>query len=95
MKHATCEPHTQRDHRIPLLVESLAKFPVKRHTLIRVRLRGLACAPRAPFSLQAFARGEAGRLFCTTGISSQSISTWSLSFPVSRLKLVSCVSHFT
>ena len=53
----------------------LANFQDKRHTLIRVRLHGLACAPRATLSLQAFAHGEAGRLFRTTGISLQSISS--------------------
>ena len=60
---------TQRDHRIPLPLESLAKFQNKRHTLIRVRLHGLACAPRATLSLWAFAHGEVGRVRPATGMS--------------------------
>ena len=36
----------------------LANFPTKRHTLIRVRLRGLACAPRATLAPWMAARLE-------------------------------------
>ena len=69
MKHATWDIIPRSAIIVFRLLFTLAKFPVKRHTLIRVRLHGLACAPRATLSLQAFARGEAGRVRPTTGMS--------------------------
>ena len=104
MKHATwIEPRSAII--VFRFLVSLANFQNKRHTLIRVRLHGLACAPRATPSLPGWLRsrgtrdptalaavsskppyrfghagcvtlpgGEAGRLFCTTGISFHSLS---------------------
>ena len=39
----------------------LANFQDKRHTLIRVRLHGLACAPRATISLPGWLRSRGTR----------------------------------
>ena len=63
-RHMDCS--TQRDHRIPL-PRFFGDFSVKRHTLIRVRPHGLACAPHA-HSRSGLARGESGRHCSATGI---------------------------
>ena len=68
MKHATWNEPRSATIVFRFLI-SLANFQNKRHTLIRVRLHGLACAPRATLSLRAFARGEAGRVPPATGMS--------------------------
>ena len=73
MKHATWIPPRDAIIVFRFRTITLAKFQNKRHTLIRVCFHGLACAPRATLSLRAFARGEASRLCCTTGMSLQSI----------------------